>query len=123
MNWLYPLFSLVAQGAPAPGTEGMPHRPDPTLMILVVMFVAFYFLLIAPQRKRQKEMDKMLSNVKKGDRVIFAQGIYGTVRDISEEKADDSNPRAPKAVVLTIEVDKNTKLTVRREAVTHVLSE
>ncbi|MBE7557456.1 preprotein translocase subunit YajC [bacterium] len=119
MNWLIPLLSVIAQTEEAP----VPQRPiDPTFMIMILMFLGFYVFLIAPQRRRQRETERMLSSIKKGDRVIFAQGIYGTVREI-EEKTDEKNPRAPKLVLLTVEVDKNTRLTVRRESVSHVLSE
>lgn len=123
MTWLWPVLDLISQVAPAPGEAPPPAPPNLTPLLLVMMFVVFYFFLIAPQRRRQKETERMLSGIKKGDRVIFSGGIYGTVLALTEEAADERNPRAPKAVTLTIEVDKNTKLSVRREAVSHVLSE
>ena len=53
-----------------------------SLMPIVLIFVVFYFLLIRPQSKKQKEHQKTLDNLKKGDRVITASGIYGTVHEI-----------------------------------------
>lgn len=53
-----------------------------SLMPIFLIFIVFYFLLIRPQAKKQKEHQKMLENLKKGDRVVTASGIYGTVHDI-----------------------------------------
>ena len=53
-----------------------------SLMPIFLIFIVFYFLLIRPQSKKQKELQKMLNNLKKGDKVITASGIYGTVHDI-----------------------------------------
>ena len=52
---------------------------------LVLIFAMFYFLMIRPQRKRQKEHQQMMEELKKGDRVITAGGIYGTVESVSED--------------------------------------
>jgi len=46
---------------------------------LILIFVIFYFLLILPQRRRQREHAQMIKNLKKGDKVITNGGIYGTV--------------------------------------------
>lgn len=46
---------------------------------LILMFAIFYFLLIRPQQKKAKEHREMLSQLKKGDRVITSGGIYGTI--------------------------------------------
>jgi preprotein translocase subunit YajC len=56
-----------------------------SLIILLVVFAAiFYFLLIRPQRRRQKEHQQLISSLKRGDRVITAGGIYGTIDKIDE---------------------------------------
>jgi len=61
--------------------------PSPFSMLLPIlgMLVIFYFLLIRPQQKRQKEMHKMLAGVKKGDRVITASGLYGVVVGVKDD--------------------------------------
>ncbi len=51
--------------------------------LLVIMGI-FYFIIIAPQRKQQKETEKMQSALKKGDRVITNSGILGTVTDLKD---------------------------------------
>jgi len=51
---------------------------------LILMFVIFYFLLIRPQQKKTKEHREMISNLKKGDRIITAGGIYGRITGIDD---------------------------------------
>ncbi len=59
---------------------------DYTIIIfLVLIFAVFYFLMIRPQRKRQKEHEQMTQQLKRGDRVITAGGIYGQIESISED--------------------------------------
>jgi len=55
------------------------------IIFLVVIFAVFYLLMIRPQRKRQKEHQEMMQNLQKGDRVITAGGIYGTIDSLSED--------------------------------------
>jgi preprotein translocase subunit YajC len=52
---------------------------------LVVIFALFYFVMIRPQRKRQKEQQTMMQGLQKGDRVITAGGIYGTIESVGED--------------------------------------
>jgi len=54
--------------------------------MLIPLFLIMYLLLIRPQRKRQKEHDKLLKELKKGDRVVTSSGMFGTVFAINEEK-------------------------------------
>lgn len=49
------------------------------MMILMLFFLAFWFLMIAPQRRKQKEQERMISQLKAGDLVMTASGIIGTV--------------------------------------------
>ncbi|OGN99499.1 MAG: preprotein translocase subunit YajC [Chloroflexi bacterium RBG_13_52_12] len=55
------------------------------LIFLVVIFGMFYFVMIRPQRKRQKEQQTMMAALQKGDKVITAGGIYGTIDTLSED--------------------------------------
>ena len=57
----------------------------PMIIFLVVIFALFYFVMIRPQRKRQKEHQTMMEGLQKGDRVITAGGIFGTIESISED--------------------------------------
>ena len=57
-----------------------------SLIILIVVFGAiFYFLIIRPQRKREREHQKLLQSLKRGDRVITTGGIYGTIDKIDDD--------------------------------------
>ena len=74
------------------------------LVFLVVIFAMFYFLMIRPQRKRQKEQETMMQGLQKGDRVVTAGGIYGTIESVS----DDS---------VVIKVESGTTLRVNKGSV------
>jgi preprotein translocase subunit YajC len=79
------LHLLLAQAAPtAPTAPG--GNPLLQLAPLVLMFAAMYFLLIAPQRKKQKAHEKMLSELQSGDEVVTAGGIYGVITQVKEDR-------------------------------------
>jgi preprotein translocase subunit YajC len=60
--------------------------PFVTFIPLLLVFVLFYFLIIVPQRKRQRAVDAMLDNLKSGDKVVTNGGIYGTIVSIRDDK-------------------------------------
>ena len=51
---------------------------------IILMFVIFYFLLIRPQQKKQKDHTAMIGNLKKGDQIITTGGLYGRITGISD---------------------------------------
>ncbi len=53
-------------------------------IMLILIFVVMWFFMIRPQRKQQKALEEMRRSLKKGDRVITAGGIYGSVADVDE---------------------------------------
>ena len=55
---------------------------------LILIFAIFWFLIIRPQQKKIKDHNAMVSNVKKGDRVVTGGGLIGTVTDVSENEVD-----------------------------------
>lgn len=71
---------LQAQGAAA----GQPQGTGSFWIMILLIFVVMWLFMIRPQRKQQKEMDKFRSELQKGDKVITAGGIYGTVADTDE---------------------------------------
>mgnify|MGYP001146974059 CR=1 FL=1 len=79
------LLCVVFVGGCAP--EGGEDGTSMIYMIglLVLLFGMMYFLMIRPQRKRQKEHQQMMEELKRGDRVITAGGIYGVIESISED--------------------------------------
>ena len=56
-----------------------------TFLPLVLIFVVFWFMLIRPQRKKDKQVKEMLNNLKAGDRICTIGGIYGTIASIKDE--------------------------------------
>ncbi len=100
------LTLLLAQAAPA--SPQAQQSPLGMFLPLILMFGVFYFMLIRPQQKKQKEHNAWLTQLKKGDEVLTQGGIIGKIVAI----ADD---------VLTLEVgdkDNRLKLRVVRSAVT-----
>jgi len=67
------------------GTQSAFEGIWPMLVFLVVIFAMFYFVMIRPQRKRQKEHESMMQGLQKGDRVITAGGIYGTIENVNDD--------------------------------------
>ena len=55
-------------------------------MPIILLFVGMWFLIIAPQRKRQKVHDKMLSELSKGDEIVTNGGIYGTITNVKDDR-------------------------------------
>ncbi len=55
------------------------------IVFLVVIFALFYFFMIRPQRKRQKEHEELVGQLRNGDKVITAGGIYGHVENVSQD--------------------------------------
>jgi preprotein translocase subunit YajC len=57
------------------------------IVFLVVIFAVMYLLMIRPRQKQQKQHDEMMKELRPGDRVIMAGGIYGQIESIGEETA------------------------------------
>jgi preprotein translocase subunit YajC len=74
---------LSPSGTPA--SDGSTGGIWPMVLFLVVIFAMFYFVMIRPQRKRQKEHQTMMTGLQKGNRVITAGGIYGTIESLAED--------------------------------------
>lgn len=78
------------------------------LLPMILIFVVFYFMLIRPQRKKDKEAQQMLKNLKVGDRICTIGGFYGTIVRIKDD-------------VLTIEVgEAKTQMMIARWAVKNI---
>src|SRR5215208_6296738 len=56
-----------------------------TLMPFLLIFGVFYFLIIVPQRKRQKALSDMVSALKPGDKILTSGGIYATIKQVKEK--------------------------------------
>lgn len=80
------LSLFLAQTAPTtqPAPTGLQLLAN--LAPFLLMFAAMYFLLIAPQRKKQKEHELMLTKLAPGDEVVTAGGIFGTITSVKEDR-------------------------------------
>ncbi|MGB0335148.1 MAG: preprotein translocase subunit YajC [Opitutales bacterium] len=94
----------LAQAAPAGGGL-MQFLP------IILLFVGMWFLIIAPQRKRQKAHDQMLQALQTGDEIVTSGGIYGTITNVKDDRfvvriADNTKIELGKAFVAN-KVDSN----------------
>jgi len=76
------LLSILLDTAPAAGSGGGFEYQG--IIMIGLIFVVFYFLLIRPQQKKQKEIAKQREAIKTGDKVVLGSGIYGKVREIKD---------------------------------------
>ena len=96
-----PAYAQDVAGLLGPATQFLP---------LVLIFAVFYFLLIRPQQTRQKELKGMLAGLRRGDRVVTAGGILGTVQRVKEGTNE-----------VEVDIAPNVRVTVLRETITTVL--
>ena len=100
------IFPAYAQAGGAPAGFDLI-----SLMPLVLIFVVFYFLLIRPQQKKMKAHREMIAAVKRGERVLTAGGIFGTVVKIEEEEG-----------ILVVEIAKDIRVRVARGTLSEVVT-
>ena len=98
-------FSLLAQAA-AGGNQAMIYQ----VIMWVGIIGVFYFFMIRPQQKKQKEQKLLLGNLKKGDSVVTIGGIHAKVYTVEE-------------ATVTLELDKGVKLTIDKSAVARTIAE
>jgi preprotein translocase subunit YajC len=80
------VFALLAMAPPPPGTAPNPQGEMIKLISMVaIMGLMMYFIIIRPQRTRQKQLDNLMKNLKSGDRVLTGSGIVGTVITVKEK--------------------------------------
>lgn len=97
---------FLAQAA-TPATDAPPAYMS--ILPLIFVFIIFYFLLIRPQQKRQKEHQKLVAALKTGDKVVTSSGIHGIISNVKDK-------------TLLVKVADNVKLEFDRSAVTAVVS-
>ena len=93
-------------GAPRGGIEGLLGSP---MILLVAMLAIFYFLLIRPQQKRQKEHNRMLENLQKGDTIFTAGGLRGRITNLDP-------------TVVTMEIADKIRVKINRSAIGGLVS-
>ena len=80
----------------------------PTLVMFGAMFTIFYFLMIRPQQKQKQDRERMLSAIKRGDKVVTTSGMFGTVTNLTDK-------------TVTLRVADQVKLEFERSAVARVV--
>lgn len=94
-------LSFLADAAPAStGASGISMN----LIMMVLLFGAMWFLLIAPQRKKQKQHAALLQNLTTGDNVVTSGGIFGTITNVKDDR-------------FVIKIADNTRIEVLKSAI------
>jgi preprotein translocase subunit YajC len=107
---------FLAQQTAAPTAGAQPDLLQ-TLLPFLFMGVIFYFLLIRPQQKRQKQHQQLMANLKTGDRVVTSSGIHGLIANVKEttfllKVADNVKIEIDKSAVAGVEKTSEPKPTV-----------
>ena len=98
--------SLVLAMAPSQGGQGGGDMTTTILMFAVIIGI-FYFMIMRPQQKRQKGRQKLLESMKKGDKVVTAGGLHGTIVGIDDK-------------TLLVQIADNVKVKVERSSISVV---
>jgi len=91
---------LLQANAPTSGTTG----GWSSILMIVALIAIFYFFMIRPQSKKQKEIKKFRDAMQKGDKVTTAGGIHGKIREIKND-------------VIVLQIDDNVKITIDKAMV------
>ena len=102
------LMNLLAM-APPPGEGGDAPSGGFFFGWIAIMIAIFYVMIIRPQRRREKERQELLKNIKTGDHVLFSGGVIGVIANVKEK-------------TFVIKIADKTKVEVLRGAVTQVLN-
>ncbi|MBU0503151.1 MAG: preprotein translocase subunit YajC [Candidatus Omnitrophota bacterium] len=86
---------------------GQQVNPLLNLLPLVFIFIVFYFLLIRPQKSKEKEQHKMLDALEKNDEIVTVSGIHGTIVNVKDK-------------TITLRVDDNVKIEMEKSCVAYV---
>ena len=78
--------------------------PSQTIIMFGLIFLVFYFFMIRPQVKKQKDQKKFVEELKKGDKVVTTAGIHGKVFEVSD-------------AIITVEVDNGVKIRFEKSAI------
>jgi len=81
-------------------------NPITNLLPLIFIFIIFYFLLIRPQKSKEKEHQKMLKELDKNDEVVTSSGIHGTIVNIKDK-------------TLILRIDDNVKIEVEKNSIAY----
>ena len=97
------MLSLLLQNAQPPA-QGGGQGIEGTLILFGGIAIIFYFFMIRPQQKKQKEQKKFLGEIKKGDNIVTIGGVHGRISEMDDE-------------TVTIDVEKGAKIKFERSAI------
>jgi len=103
-------LSPILAMAPPPNGGGGDGGLMSTLIMFALIIGIFYFMILRPQQKRQKDRQKMLEAIKKGDKIVTSGGLHGTIAGIDEK-------------TLLLQVADNVKMKFERSAVGAIVKE
>jgi preprotein translocase subunit YajC len=101
-------LAIFAQDKAAP--KAGKSDPMTFLIMMAVIFAIIYFLMILPQKKKQKETQNMLNNMKKGDKIVTIGGVLGTIGNVKE-------------TTVMVKIAENTVVEIRKSAVATILND
>ena len=104
---MFSFFVDTAHAMGAQGQAGGSENPILGFMPFILIMVVFYFLMIRPQQKRQKEHQAMLDSIQRGDNVITSGGLIGKVTGVTDEN-------------LTVEIAQDVKVKVQRSSIASI---
>ena len=93
--------TLIALAGPARSGDS---NPLASLVMMGLIFAIFYFILILPMRRKQKQLDELVKGLQSGDRVILNSGIFGTIVGVEDD-------------AFLLRIDDKTRIKVLRNAV------
>jgi preprotein translocase subunit YajC len=96
-------FAYAQTAQPAGGSN-----PLIGFLPIILIIVILYFLMILPQQRRQKKHNQMLTELKKGDRVVIASGIYGIITNVKER-------------TFMVKVSENTEIEIEKSSIAYKL--
>ncbi len=99
MNWI--IFAMGPTGSEGGSIGGL-------LIPLIGMLAIFYFLLIRPQQKKQRDLQQMIAALRKGDKILTTGGMYGTVVSVKEH-------------IVVLKIAENVKIEVVKNAVASIV--
>lgn len=107
---LLPLLAIIAFTSKSFAADGASKGGGPyaSILMLVLFFAIFWFLLIRPQHKKNKEIRKMFAELTKGDEVVTKGGVIGKIIKIDES-------------IVNLEITENTIIKIQRNAVANIL--
>lgn len=102
-------MNFIAYAMGGAGGTGGQSSSFGAFIPLILMFAIFYFLLIRPQQKKAKQHKQTLASLKKGDRVVSAGGLYGTITGLTDD-------------AVTVEIAPKVRVKISRASISGVMS-